>query len=243
MTPSSILARFNPWNRNWLLGKLFELRGGIYICDGLTFKIPHRAMPTSLKARFLLDSYERPERQLVRENVVADDCVLELGACLGVVSCAINTQLKRQGNQVSLEANPELQDIVAENRTRNRCGFIYLSGMIGDGSAVDFWVSSVPTASSELSKRGIRISVRSFTIESLCVLVDQPFTCLVLDIEGAELELVPKLLAELQSLRTVIIETHRNIYGRSGLDSIECAFTQKSFICKKTIGNVTAWVR
>jgi hypothetical protein len=43
--------------------------------------------------------YEKSERTLVNKYLKANDIVLEMGACVGVVSLTINNQLKDKTNK------------------------------------------------------------------------------------------------------------------------------------------------
>src|SRR5579884_4280578 len=82
---------------NWLirpfLGLLFDLKGGRFRADGCVFEIPRTVTTRAYRSCFLLDDYEVDERQLIPRFVRSDDRVLELGACLGIVSCITNRLL------------------------------------------------------------------------------------------------------------------------------------------------------
>src|SRR5260221_388701 len=70
-----------------LEGFIFDMAGGRFKTDGCTFIIPKDQTSRTYRACFLSDTYEAEERNLVREFVRPGDSVLELGACLGIVSC------------------------------------------------------------------------------------------------------------------------------------------------------------
>jgi len=61
--------------------------------------------------------------------------VLELGGCLGVLSCTINKRLGDPTKHVVLEANPALIPYLRGNREINRAAFIVTNSVVfGSGS-------------------------------------------------------------------------------------------------------------
>src|SRR6187401_1090526 len=76
-----------------LQGLLFDLKGGLFRVDGCTFIVPRELTTRSYRACFWQATYEKEERELVRRWIHPTDSVLELGACLGVVSCVTNRLL------------------------------------------------------------------------------------------------------------------------------------------------------
>jgi predicted O-methyltransferase YrrM len=71
-----------------------------------TLRIVSRFRMQTTKASFFgLPAALRPEER-----------VLELGGCLGVVSCSINTLLRDPSRHVVVEANPKLLAYLYENR-------------------------------------------------------------------------------------------------------------------------------
>lgn len=83
-----------------------------------TFKIPspingHKVyFPANMKihelGETLTNTYEKDERKLVNKYLKPHHKVLELGACIGVVSLSINKILYDKKNQVSVEPNPQM---------------------------------------------------------------------------------------------------------------------------------------
>src|SRR5262245_43618744 len=102
----AFLGRFNNVVIQNLLGLIFDLKGGHFRADGCTFRIPRDVTRLSYRACFLTDAYEREERELVRQWVRPEDRVIELGACLGIVSCVTNRLLADKSKHVVVEANP-----------------------------------------------------------------------------------------------------------------------------------------
>src|SRR5689334_17446832 len=86
----SAFGKFQEYFYLPLLGLIFDLRGGRFKANGCVFVIPKDITRRAFRSCFLTNAYEIDERNLVQKFVRADDSVLELGACLGVVSCITN---------------------------------------------------------------------------------------------------------------------------------------------------------
>jgi len=114
------LIRF--W-RDWLAGLAFDVLKRDYRTEGMVFVVPRSLMKRAHRARFFYDVHELDERELVKRWLPDDATVLELGACLGVVSCVINRQLADPTRQISVEPNPQLQEVLRRNRDANRAHF------------------------------------------------------------------------------------------------------------------------
>ena len=73
---------------------------------------------------------EAEEQKMVKEFILEDDVVLELGARYGSVSCTINQILKNKKNQVSVEPDYRIWSSLENNRNSNRCEFEIFRGFI-----------------------------------------------------------------------------------------------------------------
>jgi FkbM family methyltransferase len=145
---------------------------------------------------------ERTEQALAYAYVEAADCVLELGARYGTVSCAANLKLARRTDHVVVEPDETVWAALEANRARNRCEFHVVRGFVsrqplglcGEG----YGTQSRPDAAS---------AVPCHTLEAVCERFGGlRFTALLADCEGfleTFLEENPSLL---DSLRLVIFE-------------------------------------
>ena len=84
--------------------------------------------------------YEKSERTLVNKYLKANDIVLEMGACVGVVSLTINNQLKDKTKQVSIEPNPEMHKYLLENKLNNNGEFNIETCIVSEQKEVDFFI-------------------------------------------------------------------------------------------------------
>ena len=87
-------------DRSYLHGLLFDLKGGLYNTEGMNFRIAAAQFPRSYRSRLYFDIYEAPERALAHKWIHPDSSVLELGGCVGVVSCVVNKLLDQPKNHV-----------------------------------------------------------------------------------------------------------------------------------------------
>ncbi len=156
-------------------------------------------------------SYERPEAVAVRKTLELSDRYFEIGAGLGVVTAVACDEIG--GDKVcAFEANPELITVIERTASANRHCPEIVNAVLGDDDQPkdfylqnDFWASSPHPSSG-----GRRVSVpgRSFDAEM------ERFkpTYLMLDIEGAEVELLARPIPS--SVRAICMETHPRVLGR-----------------------------
>ena len=148
---------------------------------------------------------ERKEQILAETYVLSSDCVLELGARYGTVSCATNAVLSCQTDHVVVEPDSRVWEALEANRLRNGMNFHIVRG----------FCSRRPLALHDLDNfrgygtrsRAVEHSeIPSYTLEELEALTSRPFNCLIADCEGyleTFLDENPNLL---RGLRCVIFE-------------------------------------
>lgn len=198
-------------NRSYFHGLLFDLSGAQYCTEGMTFQIVCDQFPRSYRSRLYFDIYEAPERALSHRWIPPDASVLELGGCVGVVSCVVNRMLDRPEDHVVVEANPTLIDVLRENRDVNGCSFKIENCIVSTAPESEFYISDVMTANRKDSGMGKRIRVDTKTLPALERQYQVRFDTLILDIEGGELEFLTENADRLDDVNLIILELHRNI--------------------------------
>ena len=198
-------------NRSYLHGLLFDLSGPEYRTEGMTFRIASDQFPRSYRSRLYFDVYEAPERALAHKWIPGDAAVLELGGCVGVVSCVVNKILDRPERHVVVEANPTLIDLLGENRDANGCSFKIENCIVSSASESEFYISSVMTANRKDSGQGVCIRVPTKTLQALESQHQVKFDTLILDIEGGELDFFIENAERLSAVNLIILELHRKI--------------------------------
>jgi len=234
------LLRF--W-RGWLQGLAFDLFQRDYRTEGMRFRVPRWLMSRTHRARFYTDSHERDERALVHRWMPADATVLELGACLGVVSCVINRRLADPQRQLSVEPNPQLQEVLTLNRDQNGCGFRIADCLVSRESDGTFYLNEaiVMASATQATERSVRVPV--LTVEELEARHGLSFDAGFMDIQGGELGFKTENPALLARCKAIIMEFHPHIIGAAACERCRELLRQAGLRPAEVIGITEAWVR
>jgi FkbM family methyltransferase len=224
-------------------GLLFDLRGGRFHADGCTFAIPKEQTSRAFRACFFDGSYELDERALICEFVRPTDTVLELGACLGVVSCITNKILADKTKHVVVEGNPFCIPTLNCNRELNQCGFVVENCAISNQPDVTFYLHPiyiVGGTTQRKSSRPVRVPARSLAeLEARY----GPFSALIIDIEGAELEIFAASREQLKHYRLVVVELHDWAIGADGVERCRQILNDAGLHFQKRAGITDVWER
>lgn len=206
----------------------------------LTVKMPKNTPILELGMWALSNKYERHERYLIGKYIKESDSVLELGACIGVVSLTIGSYLSDKTKQVSVEANPEVFGLLEENKSTNNGHFYVEKCIVSKEKNVQFYTGGEEFLASSTMGAGESIIVEGKTFDSL-VETYFPFNVIIMDIEGGELEFFKSF--ELPDIRLIIWEYHEDIIGESGVNECRDILVKNGFKLKESSRNVEAWVR
>src|SRR5260370_5789210 len=173
-----------------VIGFGFDLTGSIYRVDGCLFNIPVHLTDRNYRSAFVFGEYKAGERKLIRQFLRADDRVIQLGGCIGVLSCLVNSQLTWRTHHLVVEANPELIPLLRRHRELNRACFQIEECAVSTEPEVTLSVHRLMTHSGIFAQgeaRQIRVRGRS-----LAELHDShgPFNVLLMDVKGSELEIL-----------------------------------------------------
>lgn len=221
----SFRAKFNLWKfrtKLWLAGIYFTLRGNRYRTEGLELLIPSNVTDLRFRGQFPIDFYEKQERRYLKQYLHPDATVLELGACLGVVSCVTNRLLNHPDRHVVVEANPALIPYIEKNRAHNRAGFAIEQCMVSDEPNNTFFIGDTILMSSNRRQSARPIQVPGKTIARIEAEHHLQFDTLIMDIEGGELAFLRQNREWLHHLRTVFMEVHPHRDILSEAEVIEC---------------------
>jgi FkbM family methyltransferase len=226
-----------------MIGFGFDLAGAIYRVEGCQFEIPIHLTDRIYRSAFVLGEYEAGERKLIREFLRTDDRVIELGGCIGVLSCLVNSRLSSPCRHLVVEANPELIPLLKRHRELNRACFEIEECAVSTEPEVTFAVHRFMTHGGVFAQGGTRrIRVRG---RSLADLHDShgPFNALLIDVEGSELEILRISSNLLLEYRLVIIELHKEILGVEGLEECRRILASAGLKRSAAIQSAEAWVR
>lgn len=218
-------------NDHWWVGKLVELNGNAVKIDSCKFHLASPAISTTIKTRFVFDTYEQPERAAIKEFLATDLPVVEFGAGVGVVSCLTNRLLRHPENHVVVEANPDLIDVIEKNRAQNGCRFAVANRALAYGCEwIDFHQGGDFLSNSLMTPAGKTISVKTITLAQ--ALAESGFATinLLLDVEGEEVELVKNEMACLRRrVKVFILEIHPSIVGAEAISTMLATLEQAGF--------------
>lgn len=229
----------------------------IFYIIGLTikiFKIPTKQ--NGFKIKFpnfmntwelgctIISKYEKDERELINKHLKNNDSVLELGACIGVVSLTINKILNDKTKQVSVEPNPQMLQYLIENKNNNNGCFKIETCIVSTFDKVDFHLGGKAFLSSSTINGGRKVEIPGKTLDEM---IEQhfPFTAIVMDIEGGELDFFRSFDLKNSDVRLIIWETHMkpNMLSQDELQECYDILTKQGFNFTEKSGEVEAWSR
>jgi FkbM family methyltransferase len=193
-------------------GLYFDVFLGRYRTEGMTFEIPKEHTDLAMRGKFTADTYELPERVLAKHYLPPTAAVLELGGCIGVVACVINHVLQQPRRHVVVEGNPSIIPVLKRNRDLNGCAFQIVHGVVTQSPQPRMSVGLVMD-SNQVANTGVEVPALS--IEYLESTYAMRFDALVMDIEGAEYNVLRENANHLPSLNTAIIEFHPWLIGEA----------------------------
>lgn len=203
--------------------------------DGLSLLGYGHGIPRGMVKSIARGDYENPERRAVKAILRRNDRVLEIGACMGVVSMTA-ARIVGAANVVAFEPNPLAAEVARANFQRNGLpvrldpravgaapGRAGLS--VGRGSWLGASIARQHEAGHEVTTE----------IAPIADLVDEirP-TVLVIDAEGFEAEILPA--CPLERLRAVVVEFHEDPLGASGVASLRQLLSRAGFSEKPAYG-------
>ena len=222
-------------------GLLFTLTRKYYATEGCKFLIPKDLTSIIYRARFYYDLYEWEERRQVNEFVRADDSVIEIGACIGVLSCLTNKRLSKTPEvHVVIEPNPELIPYIEKNRELNDCSFYIEQCLVTDEKDPVFYTAKHISRGSASQQTSNQVNVKPCRLADLEDKYGK-FNVLIMDIQGGEAELIELEKNTLAHFRLVIAEFHPGIIGIAGVERCRATLRELGFQLKQEIGDVEAW--
>ena len=203
-------------------------------------------MPIGFRSRFFFDAYEEQERILCAKHLKASDVILELGACLGVVSCACNRLLGDKKKHIVVEANPTLIPWLEKNRSVNQADFIIEHGLLSKSSDGSFRIEKFIVSGSANTTTGKLIHVPVLTLDDVCKKHEIIPSAIVMDIEGGELGFLSEnqdWIRDHHQLKTMIIEMHPFILSEEEIKETKDILRNSGFSLTERIDIVEVWKR
>lgn len=192
----------------FLSGVYFTYFMKTYKSEGLEYYVPSELTDFKFRGRFAQDDYENEVKLYLKKYLPKEASVLELGACIGVVSCFTNKLLSNPNNHVVVEANPRLIEPLVKNKEHNSCGFKIDNCIVSNLSEVEFYIHDLIVGGSAKRKTAHKIKVKGKNIEDLEKQHGVDFDTLIMDIEGAELVFFRENKEYLKDIKLIFLEIH-----------------------------------
>jgi FkbM family methyltransferase len=194
---------------------------------GMRFPDDPAILTKKLRRALRTNGYERKEAEAVLRTVREGDRVIELGGGIGYMSSFVSAKRKVEIVR-AFEANPALIPYIRRVHAANDLPQAEVThGILGesDGEA-DFYVrpdilsSSLAIMEGEEPPAPVKVPVH----DHRRVWQELRPNLLICDIEGAEVDLLPRL--DLGSLRAAIVELHPQWIGPEGVNTVFRAFME-----------------
>ena len=197
---------------------------------GCTFNL-EKIPDTPMKLALLRNEYEGFERQAVLQYVRPEFPVVELGGCIGVVSCVTNRILLNPRMHVVVEPSPSVIPLLQENRDINHCEFEILNRAIAYDRPSMTFVETTDYWGNALKPDAGKAMVTVGTTRLGDIVAERGFLTftLICDIEGHEYDLVQREGEVLQKADTIILETHSRLIGVAKTQTLLSAIRELGF--------------
>ena len=227
----------------WLAGLAFDIIWKDYQVSGLRFAIPHDLTDRAFRSRFLRDRYEGPERLYVSRYVKPGMRVMELGACIGVVSAITNKALDFSPSHVVVEANPRLIPWLSQNLKNNGCKTAVEHCLVSRSSDGTFYLHDLIVGGSNYRPTASRVTVPVLTVEELEAKHGVKFNVLIMDIEGGEHGFVMENKDWLRAIDLAIIEVHDAILSPEELGELRHELEAAGLSFREKLDLTEVWQR
>ncbi|SEK77367.1 methyltransferase, FkbM family [Aquimarina amphilecti] len=179
-----------------------------YKNNGVSITIPFSLTDFKFRGRFVFNNYETEEAEYLSKYLPPEATVIELGGCLGFVSCLTNKILLDKNKHIVLEANPNLIPLIQKNKEDNNCFFSIENLVVTKEKETQFYIHDLIVGGSLKRKTGKQVNIEGTTFDSLRRKYDVDFDTLIMDIEGGELELFRNHKEEIKKFKMIFFEVH-----------------------------------
>jgi len=185
---------------------------------GVTVATDLGTVTKDIRKALYREDYEASEARLVRDHLRADDRVLEVGGGVGLISllCAKTCGAE---NLSIFEPNPTAATAIESNFALNgMTPDITQAAMALEDGEIEFFMNDNIFSSSLIDRKNDAKPVAVTTRDIRAAIADKKPTVLVMDIEGAEIDVLPHSAAP--SVRAMIVELHPHIVGQEAVDGL-----------------------
>ena len=240
LNPYPYFVRFG----HCLQGVWYDLLVRTYRADGCRYVFPSDQMRIHERGQAYFNGFEAPERAMVMKHLPADSTVLELGGCLGVVSCVINRRLLSPQKHVVVEPNIKLIAHLETNRSLNHCRFAIENCVVSDSPIVPFYTNTSIVLGSLRGQGAAPENCAGLSISQIEERHNLKFDFFVMDIEGGEIDLILNNSDFLRpNLRGIIIERHPESSPAALMAECKAVLDEYGLVLVDTIGHVECYLQ
>ena len=180
---------------------------------GVKLNINHKNITPELRNFFYNESYEGDEIRILRKCLTGKDVVLEIGAGIGFLS-AYCAKITGSRNVYAYEANPSMIEKIEQTyRLNNLSPTLKNAVLTSRPGSIKFFLEKNFWSSSSIKR-----SYNAECIEVPGLDVNEEIkeinpSLLIVDIEGGEKDLLPKINFDKNQIKKILIEIHPDIIG------------------------------
>ncbi|MBO6891889.1 MAG: FkbM family methyltransferase [Roseibium sp.] len=208
--------------------------------NGIRLTTERDHVPKDIQKQLYQNRYESQELSLVRAALVPGDRVLEVGAGIGFIGIAC-AKICGQDNILSYEPNPAMKAVIEKNYQLNGLRPNLRNKVLDvEAGEVEFYFSEGVLSSSLIDRnQGSATRVEADGISQ--VMDDFAPTAIVMDVEGAEIELLRR--CSLDGVSKLVIEMHPHVVGPEQIDDLCDYLKDTGFSLKNRISKVYMFQR
>lgn len=228
-----------------LVGLILKLNNNKIKFRDFNFSVPRKnTSPFFLGSCYFIGT-EQDEVLAIEKYLNKKAKVLELGGCLGFVSCFLNRKLENNKNHIVLEANPKLIPYLEMNKKTNECGYHIVNKIISNKKKNLFYVAKSIHSSSTKKRSKEEYIIEGTTLVDLEKEYEMTFDTLVMDIEGAEFDLLTDTDFSKLNITTIIFELHdfNGVLTSEQVNEIKITLNKYKFKHVETIGSSQVWLK
>ncbi len=188
----------------------------------------HPAISPEMRHILYFNQYEVPELEILRRTLEPTDRVLEVGGGIGFLSIYL-ARICGDQNVTTVEANPNLEPIIRRNHELNGVApkLISAAATCDPGQeAVTLFLAEHFWSTSTVRKDETKTVVPTVNLNEL--IDDIMPNYLILDVEGAEVDMAPAL--RLDGVEKLLIELHPHVTGNNAANGVLQHFVQSGFL-------------
>lgn len=218
------------------------------IYQGIEISIRGSGYSTGTKYSLVRRVYEKEELHFVNEHIKEGDFVLELGASIGIVTRLLSKKVGKSGKVIAVEASKKVFN-EENSKIRNLENVTYINALGFPCKNLEHSRYSNLVFEDSTSNLGGKLNYESTqkyenSIIDLDIL-EEGYSryCLVVDIEGAEREILEEKASIDERIDLVIMELHPGIYGKQIENDIRSKLVAQGFELVDNSGDVFVYKR